>query len=177
MNLCDEAISFIIFVGIGFIFSIIFDLFRAIRSVKKPKNGVVYIQDILYFLIIGIILLISILNIRKDAFRLYLILGIVLGIVIYVSIIGNKIRNIFICVYKMSGTIFSFIFLPIKLYFTLFDKELRKIEKYIVEYCKKISYMINSYHKKMFCQIDNLIKRRKTKEGRVKNDKSRQTEC
>lgn len=172
MVLCDETIIFILFVGLGFIFSIIFDFFRAIRKLKKVKTRVVYFQDILYFLIIGIVLLITVLNIQRNSFRLYLIVAIVLGIIIYISMIGNKIMNLFCGVLKISNAFWDFIFMPFKLYLTFFDKQITKIKKYAKWCCKKISYMINFYHKKLDLVVAKSKNRSKTKERRWKNDKS-----
>ena len=42
-----------------------FDIFRAIRKVKKSKNRIIYIQDVIYFLIIGGVLLALIINYMK----------------------------------------------------------------------------------------------------------------
>lgn len=177
MSLCDETIIFLIFVGLGFLFSIIFDFFRAIRKLKKTKNKVVYLQDILYFTIIGMLLLVAILNIRRDVFRLYLIVAIVLGVVIYISIIGNNIMNLFIYILKATNSIIHFILLPIKLYLTLFDKQLRKIKKYVIYCCKKIAYMIEFYHKKIKVVTSNGKIKLKTKERRGIYDKSREANC
>ena len=176
MTLCYETISFLKFVMLGGIFSVIFDFFRALRKFKNTKNKAVYIQDILYFIIIGIILLLCILNMKQETFRLYLILAIVLGAVIYITIVGNKVLKIFLNVLKCSNTITQFIVLPVRLYISLFDKQLKKIKKYFLGCCKKISYMINFYHKKLKIVVKQ---RRKieTKEGREKNDEKRKQEC
>lgn len=177
MSLCDETIIFLAFVGIGFVFSIIFDFFRAIRKLKKVKNRAVYIQDILYFITIGILLLIAVLNIQKDVFRLYLIVAIILGIMIYISVIGNKVMKLFLSILKASNAVKKFILLPIKVYLTIFDKQLRKIKKYVIYCCKKISYMIEFYHKKIKIVASKRKKKLKTKERRGIYDKSRKANC
>ena len=162
LSLCDETISFLLFVGIGMLFSIIFDFFRAIRKFTKTKSQLVYIQDIIYFVLIGIILLVAILNIRRDIFRLYLILAIILGITIYISVIGNKIMKLLVYMLKTSCLVTNFVFLPIKVYSTIFDKQTRKIKKYVVDCCKKISYMIEFYHK-IVSKVANTNKNKRKK--------------
>lgn len=176
MTVCDETISFLVFVLIGFIFSIIFDFFRAIRRVTKTKNNIIYFQDIVYFIIIGMVLLVAIVNIRRDSFRLYLILAIIIGIVMYVSIIGNKIMKIFIKILKVSKKLKEFLILPVILYKTLFSKQFKKIKKYVVGCCKKISYMIKFYHSKVE-RVVAKCRKKKTKEVRKNYDKSREANC
>lgn len=164
--LCNETIIFLTFVLIGCIFSIVFDFFRAIRKYNKMDRRNVYIQDILYFIIITIILLVAILNIRQDVFRLYLIVAIVLGIIIYISIIGNKVRDIFVSIFKVSHKIKQFIFIPLELFGTLFEKQIKILKKIIVNCCKKISYMINFYHNKVRTKCTTGKNNKlKTKEG------------
>lgn len=172
MSLCDETIKFLIFVGVGIIFSIIYDFFRALRKIKRRNNLVVLFQDILYFIIIGIVLLVVVLNINGDSFRLYTIIGMVLGIVIYISIVGNKIMKLFYYMLKGSNAFIEFIFLPVKVYLVLFNKQVRKIKKYVIICCKKISYMIEFYHKK----VKLVFSKSNNKRGK-KYDKIRESKC
>lgn len=162
MSLCSETIKFLIFVAVGIIFSIIYDFFRALRKIKKRKTLVVCMQDILYFIIIGIVLLLVVLNINGDTFRLYIIIAMVLGIVTYISIVGNKIMHFFYYIFKCSNVFIEFIFLPVKVYLVVFNKQVKKIEKYVIMCCKKISYMIKFYHKKVKLAFS---KRNKNKRG------------
>ena len=169
MRLCDETITFLIFVLLGAIFSIVFDVFRAIRKVKKANVKTVCMQDIIYFFIIGVILLISLIKISEVSFRVYLLLGIVLGCIIYISVIGNKVMNIFVYIIKMWNKINSFIFLPLTVFSTLFDKQINILKKIVVNCCKKISYMINFKHIRSKLKFTNKFK---TKEDCI-NDKNR----
>ena len=174
MTLSNETITFFKFVLLGAIFSFLFDIFRGLRRVKKTKEIVVCIQDIIYFLIIGIILTISIVKYLDTEIRLYLFFAIVLGITIYVSIVGNIVRNIFAKIFMVEDKILEFIFLPISLYKTVFEKQINILKKFVVKYCKKISHMINFNRVKTKFVV--LKKKLKTKED-FKNDKKRKSSC
>ena len=140
---------FLYFVLIGVIFAIVFDFFRALRKIKKPTTNIVVTQDIIYFIIITIVLIISILNIHEEVFRIYLIIAIVLGIVIYTLLIGNKVRNLFVVLLDKLKDVFEFVFLPVKVHIMFFSKICKKIKKCVKLCCKKKSYMIEFYHKKV----------------------------
>lgn len=172
MTLCYETISFLTFVLLGGVFSVIFDFFRALRKHKNKKTVSVYIEDSIYFIIIGIILLTTTFIVGYDSFRLYLIIGIVLGIIIYIAVIGNGVMKIFLKFFNYTNIIIDFVLLPIRLYLVLFDKQLKKTKKIFVECCKKISYMIFFYHKKLQ-NVGKQRKNSKTKEGIDKYDKKR----
>ncbi len=146
MTISQETTVFLIFVVIGMLFSVIFDVFRAIRKVTKFKNRTIYIQDILYFLIIGLILLLVIVNYMDTELRVYLILAIILGVVIYISTVGNLVVNLIIKLIKVSREVVEFLVLPITLYTQIFEKEIVILKKYVIKCCKKIKYMINLNH-------------------------------
>lgn len=149
LSLQIETINFLIFVVAGMFFSFIFDIFRAIRKINKPKKNIIDIQDIIYFIIIGMLLIYLIVNMQGEVLRLYLILAIILGIILYTLIAKNKIRDIFvILINKMSGII-QFIFLPLKIHYMFLCKVCKKIKKCVKVSCKRKSDMIEFYHKKV----------------------------
>lgn len=174
MVLHSETIDFLIFVLVGFIFSIIFDFFRAIRKFKKVKTNTVYIQDIIYFTIIGVILLITITTFLTQTFRIYLLLSIILGVFIYIGVFGNKILKLFIKILSFGDKILQFIFLPIEALIQVYEKQIKKYKKIVVNCCKKTIYMINcnysSFKKKIKKRIFKL--NIKNKRGNIDGKKS-----
>lgn len=170
MTLSEETTVFLIFVVMGMLFSVIFDVFRAIRKVKKLKNRTIYFQDIIYFLIVGTILLLIIINYMNTELRVYLILAIILGVIIYISTVGNMVMNLIVKFIKISGKILQFIFLPVTLYMTIFEKQIVIFKKYVIKCCKKITDMVNLNHIKK--KFDIL----KTKEERINGKSGKQQE-
>lgn len=168
MTLTEETKIFLIFVITGMLFSTIFDVFRAIRKVKKVKNKTIYFQDIIYFLIIGVLLLAIIINYMNTELRVYLILAIILGVVIYISTVGNIVMNLIVNFLKLSKQFVDFLILPITLYNQIFDKQIIILKKYVINCCKKIKYMINLNHIKKKFEIF------KTKEDCINGKSSKQ---
>lgn len=155
MILQDETILFISFVGLGCLFSSIFDVFRAIRRIKTPSNTVVLVQDIIYILIVGLILILVLINKMQDSFRVYLIFSIFLGVVIYMSVIGNIVMNIFTNIFRLSGIIYKFLFITLEPYGKIFEVQIKILRKFVIKCCKRIRYMINFYCSKLmkkYCQ-------------------------
>lgn len=125
----------------------------------------VYMQDIIYFLIIGVIFITVMLNYTNEPFRLYLFIGIILGVGFYIGLFGNHILNIFVWILKFYHNILEFIFLPIYVYMNIFRKQIYFLKKFVVNCCKKISYMVNSKYKQaktvLFSKIIKINKRGK----------------
>lgn len=80
---------FCAFFILGILTGFIFDFFRALRKTIKTNNVITYIQDILFFIIIGAMFLRSILIFSSGELRFYIFIAAFLGIAIYVLTIGN----------------------------------------------------------------------------------------
>ena len=119
----------------------------------------------IYFIIIGILLIFLIINMQGEVLRLYLILAIILGIILYIIIVKNKIRDVFVILINKTAGVMEFIFLPLKVHYMFLCKVCKKIKKCVKVPCKKKSDMIEFYHKKVNnVQIKTSIFRKQKKE-------------
>lgn len=88
-NNLEQLISFIYFIIVGIVLSIIFDIFRILRRTIKTSDIVTNIQDILFCIITGIVILFSIFYFNEGQLRLYIFIGIILGITFYMIFISK----------------------------------------------------------------------------------------
>lgn len=148
MRLKEETITFFIFIFIGVIIGIIFDFFRALRKVRKYKDKYIYLQDIAFFVIIGIILSLVLIYNLQDELRVYLFFAIFLGITTYVSTLSIYIVRIFSKIIQISNAIFEFVFMPLSLYkyifMTIYDFLLKNMKKCCNKFYNVISYFYKS---------------------------------
>lgn len=68
-NLENQAYLFVIFILNGFLIGILFDIFRILRKSFKTKDWLTYIQDILFWIITGFIVLFSIFRFNNGELR------------------------------------------------------------------------------------------------------------
>ena len=101
-NNLEQLTNFIYFIITGMILGIVFDIFRILRKSFKTSDIVTNIQDILFGVITGSILLSTIFLFNNGELRLYIFLGIAFGIIIYMLFISRY----FI---KLNVTIINFI--------------------------------------------------------------------
>lgn len=147
MYVFKETLEFFQFIGVGVILAFIFDFFRAYRRYKKVNSKVVFMQDIIYFLIAWIILIISILKLLDGNIRLYLILGILLGILLYISALSSYTIKLFIYIFKVIHKFIDYILLPIELIKQVFEKISTFLVKIIKKCCKMfINMILNIYN-------------------------------
>ena len=143
----QEIYIFIIFILIGSIVGIIFDLFRILRKSFETRDKVTYIEDISFCLIAGIIILFSIFKFASGEIRFYIFVGILIGIIIYMLTLSKifikcnvyiieKIKNIIFVIFKI-------IKIPINYVIKMFVKIFRKI------FFKPISFIFINFRKLM----------------------------
>lgn len=169
MELKTETITFLIFIVIGVITGIIFDFFRALRKVKKYNVKIVCLQDIIFFLIVGLIISGALIYELESNLRIYLFLAILLGMIFYVGTLSISVLNIFVSLIKVSNKVFSFILLPIDMlkenFKWLKERILKKLCNFLSKIKKKccnIFFYVISYtysKKKVFFKRSNLKKR------------------
>ena len=88
-----------IFLGtilVGAIMGIIFDFFRALRRNGNTCNLIVYLQDIIFWLIVAVIIITSSFVLNNGELRGYMLIGYLLGAFLYMLILSIYIKNFFI---------------------------------------------------------------------------------
>ena len=150
-NNIEQLHSFVIFTILGILIGIIFDIFRILRKTFKTSDIITYIQDVIFWIITGGLILFSIFIFNNGELRFYLFIGIVIGLVVYMLYLSKyfiKI-NIFIInwIKKIISKILHIILKPVKIFFIFIKKIL----------FKPISFIFINF-KKSFTKIFKLSK-------------------
>lgn len=103
-----------IFILTGMCIGLLFDFFRIQRKVFKTFDFITYIQDVLFWIFSGIILIIVIMTFTNGEIRLYMISGMALGIIIYLRLISKYIIKINTSILKSIIKFIKLIFFPFK---------------------------------------------------------------
>ena len=111
----DQCKTFCIFFVVGILIGIIFDFFRALRKKFKTNNIIIYIEDILFFIIIGALFLKSVLIFSFGEIRFYIFIAIIFGIITYVLTIEKICMIIFETVLCSIKKIISFLITVLKI--------------------------------------------------------------
>ena len=140
----NQAYLFLVFSLTGVTIGILFDFFRILRKSIKTSNIITYIQDILFWILTGIIILYSIWYFNNGELRIFVFLGIIIGILIYMTTLSNIIVKIFT---KILVFIINILKIPFKLIYT-------SIQKIIT----KILVLFNKITKKLTIKKGNIVK-------------------
>lgn len=152
-NNLEQLSSFIIFTIIGVIISIIFDIFRILRKTFKTPDLITYIEDIIFWILTGLIVLFSIFLFNNGELRFYIFIVIIIGIVLYMLFISKYFIkfNVFIInlIKNIIAKILHIILKPIKCIYSLLKKLLFKPISFIFINFRNIFIKLNNKLKKI----------------------------
>ena len=131
----DQAYLFLVFSLTGVAIGILFDFFRILRRTIKTNNIITYIEDILFWILTGLLLLFNIWFFNNGEIRVYMFLGIILGVLIYMSTLSNILIKVFS---KILQTIIKVLGIPFKTIISIFRKIITIAEPLFTNITKKI---------------------------------------
>ena len=131
----NQAYLFLVFSLTGVVIGVLFDFFRILRRTIKTGNIVTYIQDILFWVLTGILVLYNIWYFNNGEIRVYMFLGIIIGVLIYMSTLSNIFVKLFT---KILSTIIKVLEIPFKTISTIFRKITTVILSFFTKNLKKL---------------------------------------
>lgn len=123
----NQAYLFLIFVVNGILIGILFDIFRILRKTFKTTDFITYIEDIIFWILTGILTLYFIFYYNNGEIRLYIFAGILLGTLIYMLTISKYFIQYSVSIITYVKTIVLYIFKIILYPFNIVIKILKKI--------------------------------------------------
>lgn len=91
----NQAYLFLVFSMTGILIGFLFDFFRILRKSIKTSNILTYIEDVLFWILTGLLILYNIWYFNNGEIRIFMFLGIILGVLIYISTLSNIIVKLF----------------------------------------------------------------------------------
>lgn len=115
----NQAYLFLVFSLTGIAIGVLFDFFRILRRTIKTSNIITYIEDVLFWILTGVLILYNIWFFNNGEIRVYMFFGIILGVLIYMSTLSSILIKIFS---KILQSIIRILELPFKIIVTIFRK-------------------------------------------------------
>lgn len=140
---------FFCFLLTGFSIGLLFDIFRIFRKSFKTNDFITYIQDFIFWILTGIIVLYSIFTFNNGELRGYIFIAIFLGIILYLLLLSNYVVSIFTKIIKI-------VVYPFNKFFNFFCKNI---------FSPLSNFLKDFYSKKIKINIKNLKKDKKLKKN------------
>lgn len=141
----NQAYLFLVFSLTGVIIGILFDLFRVLRKSIRTADIVTYLEDILFWILSGILILYNIWYFNDGEIRLFMFLGIIMGIMIYMLTLSNLFIKIF---QTILSTLIKILAIPFKAIIAIFRKIYQIIKSIIKKIVKNSKNLLNFTNKK-----------------------------
>ena len=158
----NQVYLFFIFIANGVLIGILFDFFRILRKSFKTSDIVTYIEDFLFWILTGFSILYFMFVFNNGEIRLFMFLGIAVGITLYMLIFSSffiKVNVTIITFFKkVIIKIFKFLLIPFKFIKKLFFKPISFI---FINIRKSSTNLYNNFIK--------ITKKHKKVENNVKN--------
>ncbi|MEG2310587.1 MAG: spore cortex biosynthesis protein YabQ [Clostridia bacterium] len=167
MFVTEQLIDFSQFIFIGIIIAVMFDFFRAYRKYKKVSTFTVIVQDIIYFILATLVVVIAIIFILNSNIRLHIFIALFIGFLLYISLLSKYIMKIYMLLFATFSTIFDIIITPIKLLIQFFQKLCNIFGKISTKCCKKFIYVLSFLHNVVIKIKSIFLKCRKIKTKEV----------
>ena len=113
---------FLFFFLLGIVIGFLYDIFRCIRKNYNTSNLLTQIEDFIFLIIAGFILLLGIIKINNGELRFYIFLSNFLGIISYFLTISRLCVIIINIVVKICKKLTDFVVIIIKKIFKLCKK-------------------------------------------------------
>ena len=133
----NQSYLFIVFTINGLLIGTLFDFFRILRRVFKTNDFITCLEDIAFWLFTGCLILYSIFKFNNGEIRLYMFLGIFIGILMYLLLLSKYIINVSVAVLTFFKKIISKIICIYIYPFKFIIKLFKKIIHIFIENAKK----------------------------------------
>lgn len=140
-----QLFCLLIFAITGALIGALFDIFRILRRSFKTADWLTYLQDIIFWILAGCIMLFSIFIFNNGQIRSYVFIGMLLGIILYMIAISKIFVKFSVTIIKFIKKILSY---PINLIKNILLKLIKPILKLLEKTKKHLQNLPNKTNKK-----------------------------
>lgn len=157
-NVYHQLINLFIFTVTGIVIGILFDIFRITRKSFKTPDFVTYLEDIIFWILTGFILLFTIFTFNNGEIRIYIFVALLLGLCLYILTLSRYFIKISVTILQFAKKILytpthiiinfakKFIIHPISFCFQKIKKNMTKWVKKVIQKTEN-AQLPNNYHK------------------------------
>lgn len=163
----NEVYIFTVFILDGIIIGLLFDIFRILRKSFKTPDIITYCEDFTFWILTFLLILYSVFKFNNGELRLFIFIGLVVGILIYLLAFSKLFINVSVRIVSFVKKIINIVFIIPIIYLIKF---IRKI------LCRPIIFIsINTG--RLLSNLIEKLKFSKFKKKKSKKEKDFTTAC
>ena len=140
-----QVYCFLMSVGVGAVLGCVYDVFKLLHIFLPSKKVVVFVEDVLYWIIAVFVTFIFILTFNSGEIRGFLLIGELCGFIIYYFLMSPFVVKLLKFIVSAFVKVFKFIFkiisAPIKFIFRIIRKLLRPVCTALKKLLKKLPFL------------------------------------
>ena len=146
LNIYNQLFNLFIFIITGIVIGILFDIFRIIRKSFKTPDIITYIEDIIFWIAAGCILLFTIFTFNNGEIRIYVFIGLIFGLAIYMLTLSKYFIKVNVTVLNIIKKV---VWYPISIIYNFIKKIIfRPLYHIFINVKRKIAKLFKSTNKK-----------------------------
>ncbi|MGE5474091.1 MAG: spore cortex biosynthesis protein YabQ [Ignavibacteriales bacterium] len=153
VSVSSQVIVFFCCILGGLIIGLLFDIFRLSRRIIPTSDLITYIEDIIFWVLVGVIVLVTIFQFNQGQLRGFVFLGMFLGLVFYFMLFSNLLIRLVCYLFSLLEKITRYVIKltkkPIKIIVKMIAIPIRMIWFVL----KKAAQRIKLRCKKIFANI------------------------
>lgn len=157
----EQLNLFLLSLGAGFVLGVVYDILRAVRLTISKGKVIIFIFDILYFLIFSLATFLFFLAVNKGEFRSYMIFGEILGFVFYYvsfGIAAKSFTDAFVkAIHACFSSLYKIILMPFKAIFRVISEIKCKFSQFFKKLRKKYEKIQKKHLPKLRLYVYNLL--------------------
>ncbi len=142
INIYHQLFNLLAFTITGVSIGILFDIFRITRRSFKTPDFITYIEDIIFWILTGVILLFTIFTFNNGELRIYIFIGLIFGLCLYILTLSKYFIKISV---KILNFIKKILYTPIRMIVNFIKKFIigpffsciKKIKENMTKWIKK----------------------------------------
>lgn len=138
ISISSQAYIFLYSIVGGMVIAFIYDIFRVKRRTVKTASIFIYIEDLLYWIIVAVVMFGTLYYTNDGEIRGYIFLGSILGVILYAVLLSNIIISVFLAIIKLITIVLTTIWKVITFPFVILIRILSYPARFLMKLCKKV---------------------------------------
>ena len=155
-TIIEQLYSLIIYLLTGIVMGVLFDIFRIFRRTFKTNDFITYIEDFIFWILTGILIIYVLFTFSKGELRIYNFVGLSIGTVLYLILFSKKFISINVAIItfikKIISKVIKILLYPLKLIWNLLINIFDPFTFFVINIKKHIKNKIKRRNLKVYVE-------------------------
>jgi len=160
VSVTNQAFVFLSSVIGGLIVGFLFDVFRIFRKVIKTANIITYLQDLLFWILVSLIIFTLVFITNHGELRWYEFVGVILGVIFYSMLFSAYVMRVSVTVINFIKRILLYllriILFPFMIIYKIIKRPMAKLRRYFCKLRGYIKRIMKRWRHKIFSTFKNV---------------------